>query len=135
MENFNYILDNNNFSHILCIKIWSDLIDSHTNYANIETKVKDEFLKKEQIYHNIPLEWRKIEWSNYDKVFSLGDLVINSPFGPDLPLVESVTSTIYELNQELHKSGRLSASERIIFKIVKPLVHRVPIPESVGFIH
>jgi hypothetical protein len=124
-------MDNNVYSHILDIKVWLNLTESTTNYANIENKVKDLFIQKKQIYNDIPIQWEKITWSKYDKQFNLGDLAINSPFDNDITLMESVISTISEMNNYLHKSGKLSKNEKIIFKIVRPLVEKLPLTESV----
>ena len=124
-------MDDNVYSHILHIKVWSSLTESTTNYANIENIVKELFIQKKQIYNDIPIQWEKIIWSKYDKQFNLGDLAINSPFGNDFPLMESVITTIFEINNELHKSGKLSKNEKIIFKIVKPLVERLHLTEKI----
>ena len=124
-------MDNNVYSHILKIKVWSNLTESVTNYANIENVVKDLFIEKKQIHNNIPIKWEKKIWSKYDKQFNLGDLAINTPFDTDFPLMESVISTISEINNELHNSGKLSKNEKIIFKIVKPLVEIKPLTENV----
>jgi hypothetical protein len=128
-------MDNNVHSHILDIKVWSSLTDSTTDYANIENIVKDMFIQKKQIYNDIPIQWEKIIWSKYDKQFNLGDLAINSPFNNDISLMESVISTISEMNNYLHKSGKLSKNEKIIFKIVRPLVESLLLTESVGVIN
>ena len=125
------MMDNNIYSHILHIKVWSSLTETTTDYANIENIVKDLFIQKKQIYNDIPIQWEKIIWSKYDKQFNLGDLAINSPFSSDFPLMESVISTISEINNELHKSGKLSKNVKIIFKIVKPLVERLRVTDSV----
>jgi len=123
-------MDNNVYSHILKIKVWSNLTESVTNYANIENVVKDLFIEKKQIHNNIPIKWEKKIWSKYDKHFNLGDLVINTPFETDSPLIESVISSISEINNQLHESEKLSKNEKIIFKIVKPLVEILPVNES-----
>ena len=128
-------MDNNIYSHILQIKVWSSLTDSTTDYANIENIVKELFINKKQIYNDMPIQWEKIIWSKYDKQFNLGDLAINTPFDNDFSLMESVITTIFEINNELHKSGKLSKNEKIIFKIVKPLVESLLLTESVGVIN
>jgi len=57
-------MNSDNYLYILNIKVWSDLMETTTNYGNIETIVKDLFLQKEQMYDNILLQWRRKQiWS------------------------------------------------------------------------
>jgi hypothetical protein len=103
------------------------MINSTSNYGNIESVVNDIFLQKKHFYNDIELIWKKIEWSDLNKAFSLGNLVIESPFGSDQFILNSVRSSISEIDKELHENGKLNKNQKIIFKIVKPLVERIPL--------
>ena len=111
-----------NYLYILNIKVWSDLMETTTNYGNIETVVKDLFLQKEHKYNNFFLYWRKHIWSKQKKQFNLGDIVVENSHLPDELLVKIVTENINKLNDELHTIGRLSDKETIIFFIVKHII-------------
>ena len=43
------MMDNNIYSHILHIKVWSSLTETTTDYANIENIVKDLFIQKKAL--------------------------------------------------------------------------------------
>jgi hypothetical protein len=117
-------MNTDNYSHILNIKIFCN-----KDYIIIENKsinviVKNAFLNAKKTINNINLECRKKEWSLFDKQFNMGDIVIYSPVNSDTLLLQSVTETIYEIENKLHKKGLLLPSYQIIYKILKPISER-----------
>ena len=115
-------MNQENYSHILSIKVFSPTINTTTNYARIQERIKDEFLNREKMMNGIGFNWRKIQWDNMDKYFELGDIVIQSPFSSDLLLLENVKKTFSEIDEDFRKKDILVNEDKIIFKILKPLV-------------
>ena len=115
----------NNYSHILNIKVWSKNTESFTDYANCLNIIKELFLKKKQSYKGFEFEWKRQQWGKIEKAFELGDLVIDLPFISDNILLQAVRKTIDELNVELQQLGKvISPSDMIIFNLVRPLIDR-----------
>jgi hypothetical protein len=116
-------MSENNYSHILNIKVWSKNTESFTDYANCLNIIKELFLKKKQCYKGFEFEWKRQKWGKIEKAFELGDLVIDLPFISDNILLQTVRKTIDELNVELQELGNvILPTDMIIFNLVKPLV-------------
>ena len=123
-------MDQNNYSHILIIKVWDNVLESTTNYGNIESKVKERFLEVSNFFKGINL-WKKNELSQMDKAFGLSDIVIDSPYQMDELLLQSVTNIISDIEKELHQTKKMHKNNKIIFKIIKPL--KLPLAQK-GYI-
>lgn len=127
-ENNNYIynspLHDDKYSHILIIKVWNSFSECNTDYGNIESIVKKRFLEKTFKIKDIEIKWKKIELTSLNKAFGLGDIVIDYPFNSDELLLISSTSIIDNIDKELRELGKLHENNKIIFKIIKPLVKK-----------
>jgi hypothetical protein len=115
---------NDNYSHILIIKVWDTISETTSDYGNIESIVKQRFLEDTFKFKSIEMKWKKIVLSPLNKAFGLGDIVIDSPFESDETLLQSLTSMIKYIDKELHQIGKLNKNNKIIFKLIKPLVEK-----------
>ena len=127
-------MNQNNYSHILNIKIISKSTSSIVNDEHLLETIKDLFLKKDQFFNDIKLHWRKIEWKGVNKYFDLGDIVIDSIFSADEILLYCVRNCLQDITKELHDKHLLSDDQIIIFKLMKPLVERIILPDTIGVI-
>lgn len=127
-------MNKENYSHILNIKVISNTSNLTVNDDVLLEMIKGLFLQKEQIFNNIKIVWRRMEWKGMSKYFDIGDLVIDSLFGGDEIIIESVRFTLSEINMNLQEQGLLFRDQQIIFKIVKPLVERIPLMDTIGII-
>ena len=123
------------YSHILSIKVWDFLKRDSLNDIAFEDTVKTKFLEKEQNYNGIKLNWRRTTLTPLDKVFNIGDIVIDSPLSSDELLLKSTRETISEINKKMHETNLLTSDQSIIFKIMKPLTTRIPFADGAGYIN
>ena len=126
-------MNQGNYSHILNIKVFCSDSNSTSGFSQsiAYEKIANKFLNEENEYYGVKLKWRKIDWNNMDKFFELGDFVIDSPFGSDEIILEAVKQHLTKIQNELYEEKTLLPRQRIIFKIVKPLVNRIPLVDSV----
>lgn len=125
-------MNQGNYSHILNIMVLNLESNSTTGFAQSVAYIK--FINKfvnEYEYYGVKLKWRKIDWTNIDKYFDLGDFVIDSPFSSDEIILEAVKQQITKIQNELYEENNLLLCQKIIFKIVKPLVKIIPLLDSV----
>jgi len=124
-------MNQENYSHILNIKVLSKISNTVINDQHLLEKIKNLFVKKEKVFNGVKLIWRKIEWQGINKHFDLGDLVIDSTFNVDRILIQTVKCVLNDIYLELHSEGLLK-EQQIIFKIIKPLTKKIPLIDSVG---
>jgi len=127
-------MNQENYSHILNIKVLSSVSGLIVNDENLLEMIKGLFLQKEQIFNGIKLNWKRRVWTGTNRYFDIGDLVIDSVFGADEIILENVRATLSEINLKLHGEGLLFKGQQIIFKLVKPLVERIPLVDTIGII-
>lgn len=127
-------MSDSNYSHILIIKIWSTISETTTDYCNIENILKEELLEKKWSHKGIQLIFKKINLSPIDKALGLSNIVIDNPFDSDETLLFVVTNIINYIDKEFHKMSKLNKSNKIIFKVIKPLNDRIEITESIKII-
>ena len=118
-------MNQDNYSHILNIKIISKTTRLIINDEHLLETIKELFLQSEQYFNDIKLIWRRIKWKGINKYFDLGDIVIDSAFSIDQILLDSVKSCLQNITKELHEKGLLSNNQLIIFKLIKPLVENL----------
>jgi hypothetical protein len=124
-------MNQENYSHILNIKVISKITNTVINDQQLLEKIKNLFIQKERVFNGVKLVWRKIEWSGMNKYFDLGDLVIDSIFSVDRILIQNVKCVLNQIYIELYSEGLLK-NQQIIFKIIKPLTKSIPLIDSVG---
>lgn len=124
-------MNQENYSHILNIKVITKINNSIVNDVNLLEKIKNLFIQKEEVFNGVKLIWRKIEWTGINKHFDLGDLIIDCQFNIDNILVKTVKCILHQIYIELYGKGLLK-DQQIIFKIIKPLTKRVSLINSVG---
>jgi hypothetical protein len=127
-------MNQDNYSHILNIKILSKSSGTIVNDIHLSEMIKGLFLQNEQTFNGIKLIWRKIEWKDSNKHFDIGDLVIDSAFDVDDVLLQCVEASLTDINKELHDKGLMFKGQEIIFKIVKPMVERISLIDTIGII-
>lgn len=127
-------MNQDNYSHILNIKIVSKSNGLVVNDIHLLETIKGLFLQRDQYFNDIKLIWRKVEWKGVNKYFDIGDIVIDSAFGADEIIMFYVRNTLQDISNELHEKGLLFKGQEIIFKIVKPLVDRIPLVDTIGII-
>lgn len=123
-------MNQNNYSHILIIKVWSNISETITDYGNIESIVKEQFLESKCSYEGIDFKWKKIELSPLDKAFGLSNIVIDTLFDSDEIILSAVSSTIKYIDKKLHELNKLNENDKIVFKLIKPLVERITISQN-----
>jgi hypothetical protein len=116
-------MNQENYSHILNIKVLSKISNTVINDPHLLEKIKNLFLQKEKVFNGVKIIWRKIEWQCINKHFDLGDLVIVSTFNVDRILIQTVKCVLNDIYLELHSEGLLK-DQQIIFKIIKPLTKK-----------
>lgn len=122
------------YSHILSIKIWDFSRSDSLNDNTLEEMIKTEFLEKEQIYKELKLNWRRKTVTLLEKVFYVGDIVIDSPISNDDLLLKITQQTISNINRKIHSNNLLTSDQSIMFKIMKPLITRIPLADGAGYI-
>ena len=126
--------ENNNYSHIVIIKVWSNTSESITDYGNIENFVKEYFLERTWSHKGINLNFKKINLSRVDKALGLSNIVIDNPFDSDEILLSAITNIINYIDKELHQIKRLNNNDTIIFKVIKPLIDRIKLDENIAIL-
>ena len=123
------------YSHMLSIKVWDFLKRDSVNDIIFDDMVKTKFMEKEQCYNGIKLNWRRTTLTPLDKVFNIGDIVIDSPLSSDELLLNLTQQTISDINRKMHEKNLLTSDQSVIFKIMKPLTTRIPLADGAGFIN
>jgi hypothetical protein len=124
----------NNFTHILCIKVWSPHLKMIIKASNIESIIKGKIIR--QSYYNESLI--KINWimnifnEPYNEMLA-GDLVTNSSFY-DAIIYENTKLFIKNIENELKAENKLDNKNVIIFTITKPIMEKFSSPNKIGLI-
>ena len=129
------------YTHILCIKLWSSLGNCTIDHNNIENKIKNllnektftETVKIDGINHTVSITWFKQKWDNKDSNLIRGDLVANIQQSNtyDPIIFEHTKMLLKKIEYNFKKENEISLSSEIIFNIVKPLTKLKPRVESV----
>jgi hypothetical protein len=124
------------YTHILCIKVWSDAGKFVTSYNNIVNKIKDlitdieftETVELNGIKHTISITWVKQIWDEKLKNVIIGDLVSNIKYseGCDQFIYKHTELILQKIQKKLEKSNTFQPNWEIIFNIVKPLSKTLP---------
>jgi len=119
------------YTHILCIKVWSDAGKFVTSYNNIVNKIKDlitdieftETVELDGIKHTISITWVKQIWDEKLKNVIIGDLVSNIKYseGSDQVIYKHTELILQKIQKKFEKSNTFQPNWEIIFNIVKPL--------------
>lgn len=127
------------FTHILCIKVWSPLCNCTTDYNNIESKIKSlivnneftETIKLDGTNHTISITWFKHDFENKYKCLIGGDLVANIKYSNTYdPIILKHTESMFKkIEDKLKKENEFFSNYEIIFSITKPLSKVKPIIE------
>ena len=102
-------MNNIEYTHILCVKLWSEKLGFCIKSANIENKIKEKLINNKEII-NIPynntiisvlLKWKLIKWKKpYDEMIP-GDLIINSIYSSDTIIYEYTKIILEKIESEL----------------------------------
>ena len=135
-------MNNIEYTHILCVKPWSEKLGFCIKSANIENKIKEKLINNKEII-NIPynntiisvlLKWKLIKWKKpYDEMIP-GDLIINSIYSSDTIIYEYTKIILEKIESELKEKNLFEKESKIVFTIVKPIVQTFPIAETIGSI-
>ena len=133
------------YTHILCVKIWSNNCNSTVDYNNIESKVKylltdtifTEIVELEGTKHNIPVTWSKKSWETKQNYLINGDLVTNFKYSSeyDQVLNKHTELVLMKIQAKLKEENVFHSDWEIIFNIVKQLATTKPRVEYVGLWH
>ena len=125
------------YTHILCIKLWSSLGKCTIDHNNIENKIKNllnektftETVKIDGINHTISITWFKHKWDNKYSNLIRGDLVADIQYSNTYdPIIFKHTEMLLKkIEYNFKKEGEISLSSEIIFNIVKPLTKLNPL--------
>ena len=124
------------YTHILCIKVWSDIGKFVTNYNNIDNKIKDfiadreftETVELDGIKHTISITWVRQTWDEKLNKLIIGDLVANIQYSEafDQFIYKHTELVLKKIQEKLKESNAFQPNWEIIFNIVKPLFKPLP---------
>lgn len=124
------------YTHILCIKVWSNGGSFVTNYNNIDNRIKDlikdteftETVELDGITHTISITWVKQVWDEKINNVIVGDLVANINYLEtyDQFIYKHTELVLQKIQERLKESNAFQSNWEIIFNIVKPLSITLP---------
>jgi hypothetical protein len=124
------------YTHILCIKVWTNAGNFVTSYNNIESKIKDlikdvEFTKTVEVdgtKHTISITWVKKKWDEKLNNVIIGDLVANINYSEafDQFIYKHTELVLQKIQERLEEANIFKSNWEIIFNIVKPLSKTLP---------
>jgi hypothetical protein len=130
------------YTHILCIKVWTNAGNFVTNYNNIESKIKDlikdvEFTETVEVdgtKHTISITWVKQNWGEKLNNLIAGDLVANIKYSEtyDQVIYKHTELVLKKIQENFEKSNKFQPNWEIIFNIVKPLSKTKPTIDQGG---
>jgi glutathionyl-hydroquinone reductase len=119
------------YTHILCIKVWSNAGKFVTNYNSIDNKIKDliadneftETVELDGIKHTISITWVKQIWDEKMNNLITGELVANIQYSDafDQVIYKHTELVLKKIQDKLEESNAFDSKWEIIFNIVKPL--------------
>ena len=130
------------YTHILCLKVWSNFCKSTTDYKNIERKVINELINKELIEtidlfgvkQEIRINCFEKKWDEKKISLSKGSLVayLNYSSTYDQLIYNHTELVLKKIEQKFKDENEFNADWEIIFNIVKPLSSNKPKIEPVS---
>ena len=124
------------YTHILCIKVWSGAGKFFTSYNNIVNKIKDfiadreftETVELDGIKHTISITWVKQVWDEKLNNLIAFDLVANINYSEtyDQVIYKHTELVLKKIQDKLEESNTFDSNWEIIFNIVNPLSKTLP---------
>jgi len=124
------------YTHILCIKVWSVVGKFVTSYNNIDNKIKEiilnteftETIELDGIKHTISITWVKQIWDEKLNNIIIGDLVANINYSEEFDqfIYKHTELVLKKIQDKLQESNAFDSNWEIIFNIVKPLSKTLP---------
>jgi hypothetical protein len=124
------------YTHILCIKVWTNAGNFFTSYNNIVNKIKDlitdieftETVELDGIKHTISITWVKQIWDEKLNNLIAFDLVANINYSEtyDQFIYKHTELVLKKIQGKLQESNAFDSKWEIIFNIVKPLSKTLP---------
>ena len=121
-----------NYTHILSIQIWSEKLNSSTNYGNILNRVKDviiDNLQTQEINYNgkkelITILWKKIQWSkSYNNLYN-SEIVADLSYTKDEVVYQHTIQMLQEIETRFRIDKKFDSDCKIVFSIVKPVIQK-----------
>lgn len=121
-----------NYTHILSIQVWSDKLNSSTNYGNILNRVKDviiDNLQTQEINYNgkkelITILWKKIQWSkSYNNLYN-SEIVADLSYTKDEVVYQHTKQMLQEIETRFRIDKKFDSDCKIVFSIVKPVIQK-----------
>ena len=119
------------YTHILCIKVWTNVGKFVTKYNSIDNKIKDlikdteftETVELDGIKHTVSITWVKQIWDEKTNNLITGDLVANINYSDafDQVIYKHTELVLKKIQEKLEESNGFQTNWEIIFNIVKPL--------------
>jgi hypothetical protein len=130
------------YTHILCIKVWSNAGKFFTSYNNIVNKIKDlikdveftETVELDGIKHTISITWVKQIWDEKFNNLIAFDLVANINYSEtyDQVIYKHTELVLKKIQDKLEEANIFKSNWEIIFNIVKPLSKTKPTIDQGG---
>lgn len=121
-----------NYTHILSIQVWSDKLNSSTNYGNILNRVKDviiDNLQTQEINYNgkkelITILWKKIQWTkSYNNLYN-SEIVADLSYTKDEVVYQHTKQMLQEIETRFRIDKKFDSDCKIVFSIVKPVIQK-----------
>lgn len=121
-----------NYTHILSIQIWSEKLNSSTNYGNILNRVKDvivDNLQTQEINYNgkkelITILWKRIQWSkSYNNLYN-SEIVADLSYTKDEVVYQHTKQLLQEIETRFRIDKKFDSDCKIVFSIVKPVIQK-----------
>jgi hypothetical protein len=108
------------YTHILCIKVWSNIGKFVTNYNSIDNKIKDilinteftETVELDGTKHTISITWVKQIWDEKLNNVIIGDLVANIKYSDavDQVIYKHTELVLKKIQEKLEESNAFQSN-------------------------
>jgi hypothetical protein len=132
----------NQYTHILCVKVWSKSLNFCSTRANIESIIKTKIINNKESFTfnlnntnlDIFIKWKLQKWEPPYNLMMSGDLITNSLLYSDSVVYKYTKKLLKKIEEELKTRAILSDEEEIVFTIVKPITERIPLVDTAGIV-
>jgi hypothetical protein len=123
------------YIHILTVKIWCNHLQLTIDSPELLDEIIQKILSSKLNYYGYIFNFERTNWTFPQDQFGSSDIIIHSPFGSDILLLDNVKKFIKKIDEELHKENILLYEQEIIFQLVKLLQDKKKTSENSGYLY